>query len=261
MKKIILSLLAIIVIAIGGVTYYTLTNLDAIVKNVIEKVGTKVTGTNVTVGSVSIALKEGRGEISGLHLPNPQGFSSDHLFHLSQVALDIKPSSILGDVIVIDEVLIDGADIIAEQKGQQTNLQALLDNIKNNTASSSSSTEKETEQTSTDSPSEPVRLMIKKFSFINNKASLETEQWDPQVLEVPNIVMNNLGDENTGLTPEELSTEVVNRLTKAVEKAAKDALKERLEKEAKDALNKQLNDKLSDKDKKKLDSLKNVFGQ
>ena len=260
MKKFILSLLAIIIIAIGGVTYYTLTNLDAIVKNVIEKVGTKVTGSAVTVDSVSIGIKEGRGEISGLHLPNPQGFSSDHLFHLAQVALDIKPSSIFGDVIIIDEVLIDGADIIAEQKGQQTNLQALLDNIKKNTASSDSS-ESAAEQAPTDSTSEPVRLMIKKFSFINNKASLETEQWDPQVLKVPNIVMTNLGDESTGLTPEQLSVEVVNRLTKAVESAAKAALKERLQKEAKDALNKQLNDKLSDKDKKKLDALKNRFGQ
>ncbi len=260
MKKFILSLLAIIVIALGGVTYYTLTNLDAIVKNVIEKVGTKVTGSAVTVDSVSIGIKEGRGEISGLHLPNPKGFSSDHLFHLAQVALDIKPSSIFGDVIIIDEVLIDGADIIAEQKGQQTNLQALLDNIEKNTASSGSS-ESAAEPTATDSTSEPVRLMIKKFSFINNKASLETEQWDPQVLKVPNIVMNNLGDEATGLTPEQLSVEVVNRLTKAVESAAKAALKDRLQKEAKDALNKQLNDKLSDKDKKKLDALKNTFGQ
>ena len=260
MKKFILSLLAIIVIALGGVTYYTLTNLDAIVKNVIEKVGTKVTGSAVTVDSVSIGIKEGRGEISGLHLPNPKGFSSDHLFHLAQVALDIKPSSIFGDVIIIDEVLIDGADIIAEQKGQQTNLQALLDNIEKNTASSDSS-ESAAEPASTDSTSEPVRLMIKKFSFINNKASLETEQWDPQVLKVPNIVMNNLGNETTGLTPEQLSVEVVNRLTKAVESAAKAALKDRLQKEAKDALNKQLNDKLSDKDKKKLDALKNSFGQ
>jgi hypothetical protein len=256
MKKIILSLLAIIILALGGITYYGIANLDAIVKNVIEKVGTKVTGTAVTVAGVNITLKEARGEISGLHLANPTGFDSTHLFHLDDVALDI--GNLFGDVIVIDEVLIDGADIIAEQKGQTTNLQALLENIEKN---SSAPTETEAKAPDENTTSKPIRLMIKKFSFINNKASLETEQWDPQVLKVPNIVMNNLGDEKVGLTPEQLSAEVINRLIKSVETAAKEALKEKAKEEAKKALTEQLDKNLSDEDKAKLDSLKNVFGQ
>ncbi len=256
MKKIILSLLAIILLALGGITYYALSNLDSIVKNVIEKVGSDVTGSTVSVGGVKITLKEGRGEISGLHLGNPQGFDSAHLFHLNNVALDL--GNVFGDVIIIDEVLIDGADIIAEQKGQTTNLQALLENIESN---ASAPAEQEPASTSSDTSAEPIRLMIKKFSFINNKASLETEQWDPQVLKVPNIVMNNLGDEKVGLTPEQLSAEVINRLTKSVERAAKEALKEKAKEEAKKAITEQLDKNLSDKDKAKLDSLKNVFGQ
>jgi hypothetical protein len=258
MKKIILSLLAIIILALGGITYYGIANLDGIVKNVIEKVGSKVTGTTVTVAGVNITLKEGRGEISGLHLKNPKGFDSAHLFHLDNVALDI--GNLFGDVIVIDEVLIDGADIIAEQKGQTTNLQALLDNIEKN-SSAPAETKTETKVVEENTSSEPIRLMVKKFSFINNKASLETEQWDPQVLKVPNIVMTNLGDEKVGLTPEQLSAEVINRLTKSVEKAAKEALKEKAKEEAKKALTEQLDKNLSDKDKAKLDSLKNIFGQ
>jgi vancomycin resistance protein YoaR len=155
-------------------------------------------------------------------------------------------------------VLIDGADIIAEQKGQTTNLQALLENIEKN---SSAPTETEAKAPDENTTSKPIRLMIKKFSFINNKASLETEQWDPQVLKVPNIVMNNLGDEKVGLTPEQLSAEVINRLIKSVETAAKEALKEKAKEEAKKALTEQLDKNLSDEDKAKLDSLKNVFGQ
>jgi hypothetical protein len=256
MKKIILSLLAIIILALGGITYYGIANLDAIVQNVIEKVGSKVTGTAVTVAGVNITLKDARGEITGLHLANPTGFDSTHLFHLDDIALDI--GNLFGDVIVIDEVLIDGADIIAEQKGQTTNLQALLENIKK---SSSAPAETEAKAADESTTSEPIRLMIKKFSFINNKASLETEQWEPQVLKVPNIVMTNLGDEKVGLTPEQLSAEVINRLIKSVETAAKEALKEKAKEEAKKALTEQLDKNLSDEDKAKLDSLKNVFGQ
>lgn len=260
MKKFIAIFFAVIVLAVVGITYYGLKNLDGIVKHVIEHVGTKVTGSQVAVESVSIKLKEGRGEISGLNLANPAGFDTDYLFHLNKVALDIKPNSLFGDVIVIDEVLIDGADIIAEQKGQQINLQALLDNIEKN-ASPADASEQQTQPVETDPNAQPVRLAITKFSFINNKAELHTEKWKPQVLNVPNIVMNDLGAADNGLTPEELSAEVINRLVRAVEKAAKAALKKKAEEEAKKAITNQINKNVSQETKDKLKKLQDAAGQ
>lgn len=260
MKKIILILLSVILLAVVGITYYGLKNLDGIVKHVIENVGTKVTGSQVSVGGVSIKLKDGRGEITGLNLANPEGFDTDYLFNLNQVVLDIKPNSLFGDVIVIDEVLIDGADIIAEQKGQQFNLQVLLNNIEKN-ASPSASNDETTQPVESDPNAQPVRLAITKFSFINNKAELFTEKWQPQVLTVPNIVMSDLGTANNGLTPEELSREVVKRLIENVEKAAKAELKKRAQEEAKKAITNQINGNVSQETKDKFKKLQDASGQ
>ena len=46
-------------------------------KNGIERYGTDVCGTKVTVGSVDISLKSGRGTIHDLRVANPDGFSHD----------------------------------------------------------------------------------------------------------------------------------------------------------------------------------------
>lgn len=257
MKKVIGFIFAAALVMILAIAYYGLKNLDAIVKHVIVQVGTNVTGSQVAVDSVSISLKEGRGEISGLNLANPTGFDSKHLFHLNQVALDIKPNSLFGDVIVIDEVLIDGADIIAEQKGQQTNLQVLLKQLEQNGGGSQSESAP-VEEKPADPNAKPVRLAITKFSFINNKAELHTEKWAPQVLSVPNIVMNNLGSADNGLTPEQLSSEVVKRLVRSVEKAATDALKKKAQEEAKKAITNELDKNLSQDTKDKLQKLKDA---
>lgn len=257
MKKNLLLVVGVVVLGVVGVAIYGLKNLDSLVKQVIEQVGTEVTGTKVSVAGVKITLAEGRGEIHGLNIANPAGFNTRHLFHLNTVALDITPESLLGDVIVIDEVLIDGAEIVTEQKGQTTNLQALQKNLAKH--SQGSTTQSEKASSADQAAGKPVRLAIKSFKFINNNAQLHTEQWEPQQLNVPNIVMTNLGSPTSGLTPEQLSAEVIDRLTKAVEKSAKEALKKKAEKEAKKALNKELDKNLSDKEKKQLDSLKSMF--
>ena len=59
MKKVILGLMLIIVLAIAGSVYYLLTNLDALVEAAIEKYGSEATQTSVLVDSVKINLTDG----------------------------------------------------------------------------------------------------------------------------------------------------------------------------------------------------------
>ena len=74
MKKIILGLFLVILIAIAGGLYYVLSNLDALVEAAIEKHGSEATQTAVLVDSVKIDLASGAGGISGLTIANPKGF-------------------------------------------------------------------------------------------------------------------------------------------------------------------------------------------
>ena len=72
--KTLLIIVAILTILIGVVVFYISANLDSIVQGVIEKVGSEALGVDVTVGSVELHLKEGRGTIRDFEITNPPGY-------------------------------------------------------------------------------------------------------------------------------------------------------------------------------------------
>lgn len=76
MRKIILIVVAVLVVAIGAGVAFLSSNLDSIVKKVIETAGTEVAGVKVSVGDVKISLSEGKATIAGLTVANPPGFSA-----------------------------------------------------------------------------------------------------------------------------------------------------------------------------------------
>ena len=65
MKKIILSFVLILIVAIAGGVYYVLSNLDNLIKEAIETYGSEATQTAVRVESVKLKLTEGSGGITG----------------------------------------------------------------------------------------------------------------------------------------------------------------------------------------------------
>jgi uncharacterized protein involved in outer membrane biogenesis len=243
---------AVLVAAVLAITLLV-NNLDDIIRQVVETTGSEVTGTAVTLDSAKLTLTDGRGELQGLSIGNPPGYSSPNAFAMQQIALQIDPLSITGDVIVINEVLVDGAVLTAEQKGLNTNLKDLLNNIE--AAAGPPPASKPAEE----DPAANIRLMVEKFSFVNSSATVVTEQWGEKSLDVPNIVMNDIGDKETGLTPQELA----NIMTKTLMKRTETAVTKYLEKLAKDAgkkeLEKQLDKNLSDDDKAKLKGIKSMF--
>jgi hypothetical protein len=89
-QRLIIAALAVLIV-IGGLFVYLYNSIDSIVKNGIERYGTDVCGTKVSVGSVDISLKNGRGTIHGLRVANPDGFSHDSAASLGDatVAIDI----------------------------------------------------------------------------------------------------------------------------------------------------------------------------
>jgi|TARA_B110000116_G_C16793221_1_gene565013 uncharacterized protein involved in outer membrane biogenesis len=257
--KIILGLVVAAAIIVAVVVVMVVKNLDGIIKTVVETVGSDVTQVSVTLDAVSTELLEGRIELHSLTIANPKGFDGAYLFDMNQVALQIEPASLTGKVIIINEVLVDGAKISAELKGQATNLQALQENIAQST--SGSMTESAAEANQSDLEGADVLLMVEKFSFINSNLQLKTDQWGDRTVKMPNIVLNDLGDKKSGLTPEQLTQLVISRLSKNVQTAVANEVKNMVKDKAKEQLNKEIDDRLSDKEKGQLDQLKGMFGQ
>ena len=240
-----LVLAAVAVVAVVLVLVFQ--NLDGIIKRVIEDVGSKVTNTSVTVDSVKFSLTEGRGEIYGLAIGNPSGYSRGKAFEISEVALQVAPASLTGPVIVIKEVLVDGAKLNIEQKGTGNNLSALLEGMNTGTS--------EPEAAPADTAPSDTRLMLEQFSFTNSAAKISTEQHGEHSLKLPAIKVSNIGDKQNGLTPEQLASQLVASVVKQAEKAVSKYLGDLVKDAAKKEANKRIDEKVGSENREKLEGL------
>jgi hypothetical protein len=247
----VLTIVAVVVI----VTVVALQNLDGIIKNVIETVGSQVTQTKVTVAEVKFSLTDGRGEIRGLKIGNPPGYKSAHALSMKEVAVELDPASLTGSVFVIKEVLIDGADLIVEQKGTTTNLKDLLKTMNSGAAASEPAPAAAASEPAAAASGGDVRLMLEEFAFTGTTATVTSSTLGKISLKMPAIRMQNIGDKETGLTPQQLANRMVKTLFKQVEASVGKSLRKMAKQAGQDALE----GNLSEDAKGKLDGLKSLF--
>ncbi|MFB1035389.1 MAG: hypothetical protein QMC38_08570, partial [Sinobacterium sp.] len=84
-----LGIIAVLVLLIAGAAWYMLSGAGDFIRAQIEQQGSKYLGTAVSVANVDLALTEGRMTISNLDIKNPQGFSNENAFSVSDITLDL----------------------------------------------------------------------------------------------------------------------------------------------------------------------------
>ena len=129
-KKILIGLVILVALGAGGV-WYLLSNLDGMVKAMIEKYGSEATRATVTVQSVHLSLTTGEGTITGLRIGNPAGFSTPAAFTLGSVTVKLDTASLPGTgPIVLRAVDIGGPKVTYEAATSGgSNLQAIQKNV------------------------------------------------------------------------------------------------------------------------------------
>jgi len=113
MKKIFIGIAVILVIVIG-VVFYGASQSGTIIREAVLEYAPPATGADVSLDKVNVALLGGSAGLSSLTVGNPTGFKSDYAFKVANMDVKIDLDSLLGDVIHIEEVRIDGADLIYE---------------------------------------------------------------------------------------------------------------------------------------------------
>ena len=226
MKKIILSLVLLVIVAIAGGVYYVMSNLDGLIKEAIETYGSQATQTAVRVDSVKIKLADGSGGISGLTIANPKGFTFPNAFSLGETRLGIDLQSLQEEPYVINEIAVIAPEIYVEvDKDNNTNLNVLKDNLMASLPASEETASAETEETAAAEP----RLIVRKVTFSNGliKAKIAALDNKEYKLKLPSIEMIDLGG-SKGLTPTELTSEVISRLSDHASKQVKQKIKDEL---------------------------------
>lgn len=216
MKKLVvrgsLVVLAVIVILVVVLIF----SINSIVRSAISSAGSSALGVKTTVGSVSIGIFSGRSELSNLSIENPEGFSGDFL-KLSDGMIDLNIGSLFSDKVTIKEIALDGLSVEFLQKLDKSNVSVILDNVDKSTGGDETADQEETQ-------SSERKFVIDQLKVTNVKVTIGIEPLSsatkPSTLTIDEIIVNDIGKKENGVTLAEVSGVVVQAIVNAVLSAA-----------------------------------------
>ena len=243
MKKIILILL-LLVLAWG---VERLVTLDSRIQEDLTRTLSNLAGVPVSIASVDLSLLSGKGEITGLTVANPKGYSDKNAFEMGLVSLDIDVLSALTQPLVIDSLIIHKPAVNLEVRDDlQSNLQEIIGTSakqvkstdKVDSAEETTGKDEDTESSGPDASGEDeerehFRITVRKLEIrdVRLVASRGLDSWEDTIALV---AMENVGGEK-GYSTTELGIVVASELTKQVlAQAAKRSLTDMVEDAVKD---------------------------
>ena len=243
-----------IFIIVAAIAIYFLLNI--VVEKGIEKVGSKITQTNVTVEKVSITPFTGVAEIQGFEIANPDGFHTFRAFALKKVRVDINLRSIVSNCVIFEDIAVHSpratyeASLNGSNIGQiKSNVMSFIDGMGKKESDSSSKQEKP-----------PKMIRIDRFLFEEGTVDFSTTMLKGESLSVPlpEILLQDIGKESNGVTPAEVLRLVIVSVTDSVLKVVSDSgvLKRTLEESTK-----KLGERVKEKAGKMLGGFKKILGK
>jgi hypothetical protein len=237
MKKILIGIAALLIV--GAIALYLLVgNLDKILKGAIEGAGSELLGVPVTVESVELDLKSGMGQISGITIANPVGYQAANAFRMDMIRLGLDLSSLRKQPIVIRELNIQSPTVdleVNEQGG--SNMQTLLDNIKQNSAKTDEKAAEEQPSQEETGTKEPVKLSFTKLAIIGVTVNGVVPGQEPTQVVLPDIVKENVGG-TEGLTPAQVGGVIIGDIAaQSLQAVVEKKLSEKMEEAAQGLFN------------------------
>jgi hypothetical protein len=219
----ILVLLAALLIA-GGL-FYLASNLGTLITRAVNEHSERVVGVPMQVGKVDISLLDGRASLSNFNIPNPAGFSSANSFELKQVIVQLDLESLRSDVIVIENITVNGAAVLAEELNSRINLKVLKDNLKQGGDGASAS------QTTEATQSELPKIAIAYFEFSDASARVTSGHFAEQQVAIPSVVLENIGTAKDGITLDNAADAIFQPLlARIIEEVQRQALNQSINK-------------------------------
>ena len=195
MKKMIkigiISIVAIIAIVIVFFSFF----VGKSIKVGVETVGPRLTKTPVSLGSVNLSILSGSGELNRFIVGNPEGFHTPEAISMGQIKLDIDTSSIFSDNIVVEEVLIDGAEITFEGSLRGSNIKKIMDNI-DSMSGRKGDGDKPASKDDDSAEEGEKKIQINKLVFKNGKIHMSSQLLRGQSITIPlpDIERNDIGN-------------------------------------------------------------------
>jgi AsmA family len=220
-KKILLvtgiGLLVLIIVVVVAVGLF----LGKIITEGINTVGPKITKTTLTVDAVDVSMLTGSAKVKNLVIGNPEGYKAPNAISVGLASVSVSPASVLSDKIVVKSVRVESPEITFEGNPLgANNLKKIEDNV--NTTAAMIEPSSTGQQAQTAAPAKPgKKLEVDDFLITGAKVHIGTET----TLPLPDIHLTDLGKGPEGITPTDLTKQVLSEVVSGTIKAvAKDAI-------------------------------------
>src|SRR5436853_3467019 len=108
MKKIVVVSLGLVFLAVLVAFVFGFVMLGSVVKASVEKVGPIVLKVPVKLDGAAVSVFNGKGELKGFEIANPEGYKSAHAIKVGSVAVAIQPKSVMAEKVVIPSIRVQG---------------------------------------------------------------------------------------------------------------------------------------------------------
>jgi hypothetical protein len=118
-------ILVLLIVVVGAIGLFA----DSAVKAGIESAGSKALNVKVSVEKVDLSIVGGKLGFAGLAIGNPPGYQHENLLQLDKANIKVDTKSLLTDKVRINDIRMDGMNLVLEQKGISSNLNEVIKSI------------------------------------------------------------------------------------------------------------------------------------
>jgi len=218
MKKVLIGVGGLIVVAAVAV-FVLVSNLDQVIKEAIERVGPRVTQTDVLVDAVEIEVADGAAAIRGLHVGNPEGYQTRRAMDLGLVSVRLDTDTVTSDVIVIHEVVIDAPQMTYEVGDPRSNFQQIQKNVEDFIAAAGAGGASGGEQPTADDGAAGGKQLIIENLYVRNAqvgVSAPFLQGQEVSTRIPEIHLTDIGKQDGGASPAQVAAVTLDAITERV---------------------------------------------
>jgi len=205
----------------------------------VEEVGPRLTKSEVKLNSADISFLSGSGELDGLLVGNPKGFTAPEAIKVGNIRMTVDKASLATDRIIIREIVIESPEITYEKKGKTDNFKTLIANVNKAVASEKKQSSTKDSNAKKDSGAQKkiqIDSLIIKDGKVNLAGGMLEVFGDKGMgIELPTIQLKDIGKKKD-TSPAQAFALVLNEMTKGigssvgnVAKTLQDTLKKGLE--------------------------------
>ena len=187
------AVLLLLLIAITAGVYIVYHRADLVVKTALEQLGPTVIGAPVDALSVDVMPREGRLAVRGLDVGNVPGYSAKYALRVDEMRVVVDPLTVTDDVVVIREIVIDVPRISYERGPRAINLMPIIQRIEARFKR---------------------RVIVDRLEIRGGKllVTVTGAKGQGATIELPNVLLRDLGKDKGGLTIRELAQLVASAL-------------------------------------------------